>query len=651
MKISESLLSFVITLFIIISVNSQNTKKEIDSLRVVALTAQDSLKFDIYNRMAFYYIFNDVNKADSILQSAMKQVSFNDDLYSTVLLTNTTGIRYDVHQVYDSAYYYFDRARTLSRKHNFKYQESRSLNNLGMNAWNQGDLSQAQDYFFEALETSRKYFPEERTDSFLNNIGLIYQELESLDKALEYHNQALAERKKIKAEVAQITSYNNIGICHRILGNSKEALDAYENALRIMNTVDAYQLYQSVNNNKGNLLLDLGKYEEAIEAFKKAEIKPENATYDARSSFMGTGGLAYGYYLTGDIGQAEVKLSQGFEKLEKENSYRSNAETLYKAAALINIAQGRPLEGAAYIDTLQVIISDKFSSKNAEAIATAETKFNTAQKEAALADTRATLAETELSIRKRNNIIYGVAALALILALLGYLIYIQQRLKNKQQAQKHALQNALIKIETQNKLQEQRLRISRDLHDNIGSQLTFITSSLDNLNYGIDDKKVEIKSKIEKIGAFTKTTINELRDTIWAMNKEHISIEDLEARLGNLLQQIRAASPDLDVQFTIDSSIDKTLLLNSVEGINIYRIIQEAAANTVKYAKADYLKIALNRGQKLLNVSIIDNGTGFDTNKPTFGNGLRNIQKRAKDIGANCVIESTSNGTHLNIEL
>ena len=78
----------------------------------------------------------------------------------------------------------------------------------------------------------------------------------------------------------------------------------------------------------------------------------------------------------------------------------------------------------------------------------------------------------------------------------------------------------MAKIETQNKLQEQRLRISRDLHDNIGAQLTFIISSIDNLKFGFTDISEKLGSKLSNISSFTQQTIYELRDTIWAMNKE-----------------------------------------------------------------------------------------------------------------------------------
>ena len=72
------------------------------------------------------------------------------------------------------------------------------------------------------------------------------------------------------------------------------------------------------------------------------------------------------------------------------------------------------------------------------------------------------------------------------------MFYNQQKLKNRQLQKENELKDALIKIETQNRLQEQRLRISRDLHDNIGAQLTFIISSIDYLKYGFEIKNEKL---------------------------------------------------------------------------------------------------------------------------------------------------------------
>jgi signal transduction histidine kinase len=251
------------------------------------------------------------------------------------------------------------------------------------------------------------------------------------------------------------------------------------------------------------------------------------------------------------------------------------------------------------------------------------------------------LAEKVIEVHRKNNLVYGSFGLATLLALLGVLFYNQQKLKNRQLKKEGELKQALARIETQNKLQEQRLRISRDLHDNIGAQLTFVTSSVDNLKYGLKDADEKVSLRLGTISAFTTQTIYELRDTIWAMNKTEISFEDLQGRISNFIDNAGSAAEHVEFSFQVSEAIDASKTVSSVTGMNMYRIIQEAVNNALKYAKANVIivRISLNDGDK--NVIVIqDNGKGFDVQNAALGNGLINMKKRARDIEGTIEIKS-----------
>lgn len=636
----------------LLQVDAQNTEREIDSLSRVAQNAPDSLKYDIYNRMGFHYIFNDRKRADSILRRAIKSSKEIDYKYGTVLLTNTYGISFDVNREYDSAFYYFEKARNLSKEYDFKVLETRSLNNLGMNAWGQDKLNEAQEFFFEALTQTKEHFPEKRTDVYLSNIGLIYQELEQTEKALDYHERALEERIKRNLKTQQIISYNNIGITHRLMKAYTKAIEAFDRGLEIAEEIQFYTEYQRLFISKADAQISMGNYPEAIKSYENSKKGPPDNNIDIRTYFEAVSGLSYAYFLNNNNQKAQENLEEGFELLNEYPSFTDSAGFFYKTASSIYLADGNKEQGIRFVDSLQAVLKRKFSQENARAIALSETRFNTAEKEVALAETRASLAERELEVRQRNNIIYGVIGITLLLGLIGYFLYNQQRLKNEQLKKESKLKEALSKIETQNHLQEQRLRISRDLHDNIGSQLTFIISSLDNLKYGLKEADSVVKTKLGEVGDFTKNTINELRDTIWAMNKESISLEDIEARIANLLEQARTACPETTFVLDFQKDIDRNQSLTSVEGVTIYRVIQEAINNAIKYAKADHIEVSLSKDQNRLSASVKDNGKGFDFRNPEIGNGLLNMKKRAKGITASYKIFSEENkGTSVSMTL
>ena len=232
-----------------------------------------------------------------------------------------------------------------------------------------------------------------------------------------------------------------------------------------------------------------------------------------------------------------------------------------------------------------------------------------------------------------------MGALAVVLGLLGYLFYNQQKLKNRQLQKENQLKDALIKIETQNKLQEQRLRISRDLHDNIGAQLTFIISSLDNLKYGFKIPE-KLGNKIKGISEFTTTTIHELRDTIWAMNKDKITFEDLQIRISNFIDQANLAAQNIKFNFNVYESVDNEMAFTSVKGMNIYRIIQEAINNAVKYAEASAIHVDISKHEDRMIIRIKDDGKGFNEATINRGNGLNNMRKRSEDIKGQLTIHS-----------
>ena len=256
--------------------------------------------------------------------------------------------------------------------------------------------------------------------------------------------------------------------------------------------------------------------------------------------------------------------------------------------------------------------------------------------------------QKEAEAKQKNTTILVLSMLAFGLLAFGYLIYRQQKLKNIQQEQEFELQSAIAKIENQNKLQEQRLSISRDLHDNIGAQLTFIISSVDNVKYGFDIQNEKLNGKLTNISSFAKDTIVELRDTIWAMNTNEITYEDLEVRIHNFIEKAKEAKQEITFSFKIDKDL-ATKKLSSVEGMNVYRTIQEAINNSLKYANAKNIKIEAKKEENQTKITITDDGIGFNETEIHYGNGLNNMKKRIKEIGGKLQITSSEKGTTIEV--
>lgn len=474
----------------------------------------------------------------------------------------------------------------------------------------------------------------------INNIGMIYSQMNLLEKAKTYHRKAIAIFEKSQYQKGLSESYNNLAIA---LANQ----DSLTNALRYFN----YSLHieEKLNDKKGiaesyNNVAGIYYYLQQIDSAKyyfeqSVELEREIKNFP---------GVAASY---NNLALVMLEFKRNASAKNYIDSAFYYAKKSKVAEDFVNALENYALYYEAILDYKTANAYNKkyftakdsvFKNSNLENLHELEVKYKTAQKDAEISTNRAVIAENELHLKQKNTIIYGSLGFAVLLGLLGYLYYNQQKIKNVQLLREVELKEALIKIETQNKLQEQRLQISRDLHDNIGSQLTFIISSIDNLKY-FDIAKEKLVSKFDNISGFTRNTITELRDTIWAMNKSSISVEDLQIRITNFINNAQLAVHGIAFEFIIDPNVNSAHEFTSVEGMNVYRIIQEAVNNAVKYAQANQITVHLKEENAVLFLNISDNGKGFSIAEVDQGNGLNNMQKRASEIGAEIKIESKEN--------
>lgn len=489
-----------------------------------------------------------------------------------------------------------------------------------------------------------------KTSKYLTDKSTLNHDFENFEEGVAIGKDAFQTALKTKEnQKANIIYANNaIAINFDDWDKPDSAIYYHQKNLDLIKTQEDSLNYGFVFNNLGNTFLKEKKYQEA----KKMIFLALKRNLEKGNSYN----LATNYTNLATIAYQENKndLAEEYFEEAKKNSDLSNSiekiRDVIQQEAWYYKKVGDFQKALELQEKFYVLKDSVFQEERLAKFSELETKYQTKKKEAELATTRAKLAEKELDLERKNTIIYGSIAFAFIIGLLGYLLYNQQKLKNRQLHKEAELKSALIKIETQNKLQEQRLRISRDLHDNIGAQLTFIISSIDNLQFAFPSMEQSISRKLKGISEFTSKTIYELRDTIWAMNKEKISVEDLQARISNFIEKARTASPNTSFNFQFDSELDKQYEFSSVVGMNIYRIIQESVNNALKYADASKIEVHIEKIQQQFKIEIIDNGKGFVLAEVELGNGINNIKKRAKEINGEVQFSSIpSKGTNITL--
>lgn len=486
--------------------------------------------------------------------------------------------------------------------------------------------------------------PEVQRD--MSFIGYIHDRMYEFRESIRWNRRSLHLAEKLKDSNAMALCYGRIGIAYDELAElanfNKTLFDSalYYNvkAAKLAELVGNLGFARTTYSNIGNSYSKLKDYDKAEEYTLKSLAVPGFES----SKGVTLVNLGKIYLETNRYQQAKTILDSAMRNTIKYGTRKYQLEAFYRFHEL-DVKKGNYKNALKnYIDYKSIEDSLLNETKTKQIVEVRE-QFKTAEKEREILIQRAEIAEQNLTIQKRNYQIYSLIGTTLIFGLIGILFFNQQKLKNRQLQKENELKDALIKIETQNRLQEQRLRISRDLHDNIGAQLTFIISSIDNLKYGFEIKDDGLNEKLDHISTFTSATIFELRDTIWAMNKTEISLEDLESRISNFIEKAGLASENISFEFTTNTSDKTKLQYSSVEGMNIYRIIQEAVNNSLKYACAKHIKVDFNFNEQQSIVSISDDGIGYDISSAKKGNGISNMRKRAQDINARIQIESKPN--------
>ncbi len=208
------------------------------------------------------------------------------------------------------------------------------------------------------------------------------------------------------------------------------------------------------------------------------------------------------------------------------------------------------------------------------------------------------------------------------------------------------LKRQKIAKESELNLQKERLRISRDLHDNIGAELTYITSFIDQQTYLSKDE--QSKKELEKISESSRFAMAQMRETIWAIQNKDINIEELVSKLTQILEKYTKVN---DILLKIKKSGENYILKPAII-ISVIRVCQEAVNNSIKYASCKQIEIKLNAEEKGFFILIKDNGFGFDMSKIKFGNGINNMKERIEDIGGKIEITSKINiGTEIQINI
>lgn len=608
-------------LFLIFSVNytvkAQNNKE----LLVKAYTSKDSSEY--YFKKAKKAIKNEVDEAEYYFCKNAFHTDFGTS-DSAIYYGETALKKFKDTKNYNSIITLYN---NLSRAYNDKGQYENAIRNR-----------------ITGLKLAENQKFENWIGTFYIGLSYDYHDFEDYPKGIYYGKKAIhfflnkkgAEAKDIRS------SFNATAINYDDWNKPEQALFYHKQNLKYIKGKDTLLLHSTFNN-IGNTLLKQKKFEEAkkwlLRSVKIIDFRVKNndslyTDYSYATSYTNLATIAT------ELNQYE-EAKKYFDLAFKYSKKSETAEKLrdyYQQKIIFNKKYNKLSEAIEEQENYIKLRDSIYTAEKNKTIAELETKYQTEKKEKQILQHQA-------EVKQKNTWLLLISSFVII----GLILFRNFRAKAKLQKEQLELENKLLEEQSNYKIQEQRLEISRELHDNVGSQLTFIISILDNLKNSSVQFDDAIDKKINTLTNFANKSISELRDTIWVLNSKQLRLSELKSRMLNFIKDAGESVDTIRFQFGFD--IHNDVQLSSKQAINLYRILQEIVNNAIKHANAKDISVSISQIENELQIKISDNGIGFDyESKKKKSFGLTNIQNRIQEInGSLQVVSNEEKGTHYSI--
>jgi signal transduction histidine kinase len=251
------------------------------------------------------------------------------------------------------------------------------------------------------------------------------------------------------------------------------------------------------------------------------------------------------------------------------------------------------------------------------------------------------------SIRHTLSVVAGMSVV--ILAALVWISMLHRRVEERSRQLTIEIQRRE-QTERQRALEEERTRIARDLHDDLGATLTQIRflSALESRDALVPETN---RVRMSQVSEKSRAMVTSLDEIVWAVNPANDSLPSLATYLCQFAEEFLRATP-IRCRLDVDESLPKTPLTSELRH-NVFLVVREALNNIAKHSEATEVWLRIQFRPQLLRISIEDNGRGFlYLTSSAMGEGLANMRRRLEKIGGRFECETQpGSGTICRIEL
>ncbi|KPH11346.1 sensor histidine kinase [Chryseobacterium sp. ERMR1:04] len=225
------------------------------------------------------------------------------------------------------------------------------------------------------------------------------------------------------------------------------------------------------------------------------------------------------------------------------------------------------------------------------------------------------------------------------------LMYNKRQLLNlkENQLKESEYQNQLLQkeLEKQKSIEQERERISHDMHDDLGAGISALKLQAEFLKQRAEDE--DLKSDIDELLKTSEEMNLSMREMLWSLNSGNDTLGSFmdysKMYAYNFLKKTK-----IQLNIVEDGIIFETTITTE-QRRNLFLCLKEALNNAYKHSESNQLKLSFIQKEKKFMMKISDNGIGINHEK-SEGNGLRNMKRRMQEQNGHCEV-TTENGTHL----
>ncbi len=453
------------------------------------------------------------------------------------------------------------------------------------------------------------------------------------DKAKEEREKIIEKLQQLKLNEFLAVEYYNQALDYKKMGNKKLHLEYLNKAVEILNKPwekdRNYSQSIFVHSKLAEYFASEGDIENATKQINLVKGWSKNID-DINSRVNYYGAIAKYHFAMGDY---ETALESAQKKLEGSKSYNYTDAILESYDLLADIYAGKKdYEKSLECREAYISIRDSiYNRSTANSLAYFQTLYETEKKEKELVEKTTSIQLLE----KDNDSFKKVVAFSSVALLLLFGVILlfrnQQNLKNNKILQEKFSQKLLVSQE------EERKRISKDLHDGLGQQLLLIKNKV--ISNGDNPTKKMVDAAIDEVRTISRD-----------LHPFQLQEMGITKAIQHTLTQI-----DENTTLFISSEIDNIDNLFSPEQeVNIYRIVQESLNNILKHAKAEASKVSIKKLTHNIIISIKDNGNGFDFSEKyqdIKSLGLKTLLERTKFLNGQMKVQSKiDSGTTLEFQ-